>query len=152
MQILRYTLCSLTRTQATNVINAPALSPVQHRALIARVWLVTALACSGSFAAAQATGSEVDAASHLVFESVLDGRCQILSDGGKLRRVLNTHPTRAIRYRAIRVFAGGIRQGRVTGRVPPANEPVKLGCTKVDGRAQDWELERAHFDDKLSDN
>ena len=41
-----------------------------------------------------------------VFESVNDGRCQILSDGGKLRILRNTHDERDIDYRLTRMFAG----------------------------------------------
>lgn len=87
-----------------------------------------------------------DAAAFLELESVLDGRCQILSEGGKLRVIKNTHASRSVRYRLIRMFAGNHPQGRVTGSAPPGAEPVKLGCTRVDGRPQDWIVERARFE------
>lgn len=96
-------------------------------------------------AAAACTGSaDEQAAAHLEFESVLDGRCQILSDGGKLRVMRNNHADRPIRYRLTRVFVGKA-QGLSVGVAPPAGETVKLGCTKVDGRLQEWVVERAEF-------
>lgn len=86
------------------------------------------------------------AAAFLELESVLDGRCQILSEGGKLRVIKNTHASRTVRYRLIRMFAGNHPQGRSIGSAPPGAEPVKLGCTRVDGRTQDWIVERARFE------
>lgn len=96
-----------------------------------------------------ATASEAPgpAAAHLEFESVLDGRCQILSDGGKLRVMRNTHATRTIRYRLTRVFVD-TAQGLSVGEAPAAGEDIRLGCTRVDGRPQDWTVERAEFTDK----
>ncbi len=87
------------------------------------------------------------AADALAFESVLDGRCQILSDGGKLRVVRNTDPARRVRYRLVRVFADTPQAGRVTGELGPGEGPVKLGCTRVDGREQRWEVLSAEFID-----
>lgn len=86
----------------------------------------------------------VSAADFLVFESVADGRCQILSDGGKLRVMRNQHDARPIKYRLTRVFVGK-PQGLSVGVAEPGNALVKLGCTRVDGRVQDWVVERAHF-------
>lgn len=84
-------------------------------------------------------------AAYLEFESRLDGRCQILSAGGKLRVLRNTHTARPIAYRLIRTFAGVRQTGRAMGVAAPDGEPVKLGCTRVDGRLQDWSVERAEF-------
>lgn len=81
----------------------------------------------------------------LEFQSEPDGRCQILSEGGKLRVLYNRHDSRAIDYRLMRVFGDGHRQGRVVGTAPAGGERVPLGCTRVDGRPQDWQLERATF-------
>ena len=81
----------------------------------------------------------------LEFQSEPDGRCQILSEGGKLRVLYNRHASRAIDYRLIRVFGDGHRQGRVVGTAPAGGERVPLGCTRVDGHPQDWQLERANF-------
>ena len=88
--------------------------------------------------------AEGDASDYLTLESVLDGRCQILSEGGKLRVLLNSHTHADINFRLMRVFAGK-PQGLTTGVVAPNNQPTKLGCTRVDGREQDWVVERAHF-------
>ncbi len=84
-------------------------------------------------------------ASFLTFQSEADGRCQILSTGGQLRVLINRHASRAIDYRLVRVFGAGHRQGLVGGTAPPGGERVPLGCTQVDGRPQDWLLERARF-------
>ena len=84
-------------------------------------------------------------AAYLEFESHLDGRCQILSAGGKLRVLRNTHAARPIAFRLIRTFAGVRQTGRAMGVAGPDGEPVKLGCTRVDGRLQDWRVERAEF-------
>ena len=102
------------------------------------------LALAGTCAGVQADESGPDAVSFLAFESVLDGKCQILSDGGKLRILRNTHPDIAVDFRLMRVFAG-VPQGLTTGRAAPAGDPVKLGCTLVDGRNQDWTVDRARF-------
>jgi len=85
------------------------------------------------------------AGDYLAFESVLDGRCHNLSQGGKLRLMRNTHERQPIRYRLIRYFADKRQAGRVTGEIAPGGDPVKLGCTRVDGREQRWEIGRARF-------
>lgn len=93
-----------------------------------------------------AAGADQDSAANFIeFESVADGRCQVLSEGGKLRLLHNRHGERAVAYRLIRVFGQGHRQGQVVGTAPAGGEPVPLGCTRVDGRPQDWALERATF-------
>lgn len=94
---------------------------------------------------AQCATESDPAASFLEFSAESDGRCQILSEGGQLRILRNRHSERAIDYRLMRVFANGRPQNRVVGTAPPGGEPVKLGCTRVDGRPQDWLLERATF-------
>lgn len=104
--------------------------------------LAAVLAAGGTVNAS--SGSD-DAARFVEFESVPDGRCQILSDGGKLRILRNTHDARAINYRVVRIFAGNHRQGLADG-IAPAGETVKLGCTRVDGREQNWTLHRARFE------
>lgn len=109
---------------------------------------VLLLACLASFAAPIPSLAEVPALAakfFLEFQSEPDGRCQVLSAGGKLRVLYNRHESRAIDYRLIRVFGNGHRQGRVVGTAPAGREPVPLGCTRVDGRPQDWQLERATF-------
>ncbi len=86
-----------------------------------------------------------NAEDYLEFESIPDGRCQILSMGGKLRLLHNRHPELAIRFRLVRMFAGNHPQGRSTGAIAAGGKPTRLGCTRVDGRDQDWIIERASF-------
>lgn len=96
-------------------------------------------------ALAAPNASEPTAGGYLEFQSEADGRCQILSEGGRLRVLYNRHDSRSIEYRLIRVFGDGHRQGRVVGTAPAGGERVPLGCTRVDGHPQDWQLERATF-------
>jgi|LNFM01.1.fsa_nt_gb hypothetical protein len=90
--------------------------------------------------ASEAAGSE--AAGALVFEEQLDGKCQILSEGGKLVVLRNTHAGRTVRYRLIRLFAN-VPQSRIDGEIEPGGAPQKLGCNRVGGRQQSWKIERA---------
>ena len=110
--------------------------------------------CAGIVLLAMAAGVRAEtspavaqpaAAGFIEFQSEADGRCQILSEGGKLRVLYNRHDSRAIDYRLMRVFGDGHRQGWVVGTAPAGGERVPLGCTRVDGRPQDWQLERATF-------
>ncbi|MGR8946774.1 MAG: hypothetical protein ACU84Q_01920 [Gammaproteobacteria bacterium] len=97
--------------------------------------------------AAPADGdATADAANYLRFEQLDDGRCHILSQGGKLMVMHSDHEDKAIRFRLIRYFADVRQQGRATGVAVPGEKPVKLGCTLVDGREQRWTVERAHFE------
>lgn len=84
------------------------------------------------------------AASFLAFETVPDGKCQILSEGGKLTLLRNTHPSSTIRYRLLRLFVAR-PQGMMDGEIKSAEGVQKLGCDKVGGRAQTWQVERARF-------
>lgn len=107
--------------------------------------MVLCLTPASSWSAADVGAHEQPTASFLTFQSEADGRCQILSPGGKLRVLINSHATRAIDYRLVRVFGAGHRQGLVGGTAPAGGERVPLGCTQVDGRPQNWLLERARF-------
>ncbi len=89
--------------------------------------------------------AEQSAEGFLEFESVPDGRCQILSKGGKLRTVINNHPDKAIKYRFTRMFAGKRQASMAAGIVEPGDKPVKLGCTEVDGYEQTWEIKVVKF-------
>lgn len=104
------------------------------------------LALCDAAAATPATGSD-EAAAALVFEEQLDGKCQILSEGGKLVVLRNTHVDRAVRYRLIRLFAD-VPQSRIVGEIEPAGVPQKLGCNRVGGRRQSWTIERAALVEK----
>ncbi len=84
------------------------------------------------------------AASFLAFETVPDGKCQILSEGGKLTLLRNTHPSSTIRYRLVRLFVAR-PQGLMDGEIEPAESVQKLGCDRVGGRAQTWQVKRASF-------
>lgn len=84
------------------------------------------------------------AADYLRFDQVPDGRCQILSQGGKLTLLSNTHPTKAIRYRLERLFVER-PQGLMDGVIRGADGAQKLGCDTVGGRAQQWRIKRATF-------
>lgn len=94
-----------------------------------------------------ALASEPPAAadSFLSFESLVDGRCHNLSERGKLRVMRNDHPSLKIRYRLIRYFVDVPQNGRATGIAEPGGDPIKLGCTLVQGRPQRWDIERAEF-------
>ncbi len=81
----------------------------------------------------------------LTVEAQNDGRCQILSQGGKLVVLRNTHPDRSIHYRLVRYFMD-VPQSRIVGAVAPGEEGQKLGCNRVDGRDQFWKIERADFE------
>ena len=78
----------------------------------------------------------------LVFDELTDGKCQILSEGGKLVVLRNSHPERAIRYRLMRMFQE-VPQSRLDGSIAPGEPPQKLGCNRVNGRGQYWRVERA---------
>lgn len=80
----------------------------------------------------------------LEFEEKLDGKCYILSSGGKLVVMHNRDTARSVKYRLVRMFAGAPQMGRTVGTIEPG-EGVKLGCSEVDGHYQEWVVERASF-------
>ncbi|MCC7411288.1 MAG: hypothetical protein IT495_06620 [Gammaproteobacteria bacterium] len=86
------------------------------------------------------------AAQYLELSSVADGKCQIMSAGGKLRLMRNTHPNRALAYRLVRMFADKPQAGLVVGRLEPGEPPIKLGCTRIDGREQRWDIVTAELE------
>ena len=103
--------------------------------------LAVVLCCGwNSGNAAEATG----ASAALRIEAVADGRCHILSEGGQLAVLHNDDPSRTIRYRLVRLFVDR-PQGLMDGEIPPGTTPTKLGCTRVGGRAQTWQVKRAEF-------
>jgi len=106
--------------------------------------LILAFACAiGICHPAWATEPE-RAETFISFEYRADGKCQILSEGGKLVMLHNTHPNREISYRLVRYFAG-VPQTRVFGQLKAADAGEALGCNRVDGRDQLWKVERASF-------
>jgi hypothetical protein len=78
------------------------------------------------------------------FEYRADGKCQTLSEGGKLVVLHNRHLGREISYRLVRYFAG-VPQTRVLGQLKASGTGEALGCSRVDGREQLWKVERASF-------
>jgi hypothetical protein len=88
--------------------------------------------------------AEGTAGSLLALEEVPDGRCQILSEGGKLVLLRNLDPARTVRFRLVRRFTD-VPQGRLDGALAAGDAPLKLGCSRVDGRVQSWSVERASF-------
>lgn len=105
--------------------------------------ILFAMLAFGGYCAAASPA--VDAArAALVLEEQLDGKCQILSEGGKLVVLRNTDPDQAVRYRLVRMFLG-VPQSRIDGRIGPGEAPQKLGCNRVNGRRQSWRVERAAF-------
>lgn len=114
---------------------------------LALTTLVSLLSFS-AFASEQQTPEKTDdPGSYLEFYSELDGKCQILSAGGKLRLVKNNHPDKNIRYRFVRMFSGKPQAGLVIGTLESGGKPIKLGCTRVDGREQGWEIKVARFEE-----
>jgi hypothetical protein len=83
-----------------------------------------------------------EASAMLAFEEVTDGKCQILSEGGKLVLLRNLHPSHAIRYRLVRMFMD-VPQGRLDGEIAAGEATQKLGCSRVNRRVQSWRVERA---------
>jgi hypothetical protein len=105
------------------------------------VALIASSSCEGTNSATR------DARRYLEFETVLDGKCYNLSAGGNLITLRNVHPTKRVDYRLVRVFAEKA-QGLTTGSLEPRGSPQKLGCDKVDGRAQTWRIDRARFNEE----
>lgn len=109
--------------------------------------LIRALLCASllAFGTGLAAAPKDPAKPYLSLTPQNDGKCQILSEGGKLVVLRNTHPDRSIRFRLIRYFMD-VPQSRVVGAIAPGDEGQKLGCSRVDGREQFWKIERADFE------
>ncbi len=113
----------------------PTLFSIQ-RGFPAAILVAASLVLAAPLAAAE------DASALLAFEEVTDGKCQILSEGGKLVVLRNLHPARAIRYRLVRMFME-VPQGRLDGEIAAGDATQKLGCSRVNRRVQSWRVERA---------
>ena len=81
---------------------------------------------------------------YLEFLEQQDMRCYNLSPGGQLRLLKSSHPSHRIRFRLVRYFAAIKQPGFAEGTLEPAGS-LALGCTRVDGREQRWEIYTAHF-------
>ena len=117
------------------------LKIVQARRFFGLKWVLTLLAC-GCFLPVASAEEAAQAALRII--SVPDGRCHILNEGGELTVLHNDDPSRTIRYRLVRLFVDR-PQGLMDGEIPPGPTPVKLGCSRVGGRAQTWQVKRADF-------
>lgn len=84
---------------------------------------------------------------YVEFIANLDGKCYILSAGGRLQSIKNNHLSKTIRYRLVRYFAGKPQPSLVAGTVGPAGQTKPLGCDRVDGQDQTWRLESARYVD-----
>lgn len=101
--------------------------------------------CQGKDQTLSGTTAENPARDYIEFYDQLDGKCQILSSGGKLTLVKNNHPDKKIRYRFVRMFAGKPQAGVVFGILDPADGPLKMGCNRVDDHEQIWDIKVAEF-------
>lgn len=104
---------------------------------------VTLVVLLGLDPARSTASPQQEAASFLRLETVLDGRCHILSEGGKLIVLHNDSP-RTIHYRLARLYVGR-PQGLMDGSIQAGEGPQKLGCDTVGGRPQTWQIKRATF-------
>lgn len=116
-----------------------------------RTWTAIGIAAAAALslgtAAAQAEQGHAssDAASYLELKAQPDNHCMLRDPTGKLVVLINKHPTKAIRYRVVRIFAGHIQPGLGVGVIPAGGEPVPLGCSKIDQHEQSWEVRSAKF-------
>lgn len=155
----RFLLCTLLSTLVlitgfavtaqADALGAAANAPAEHQgspdtATHAAHEATPDDATPASTPASEAADSTFPAETALEFEEKLDGRCYILSEGGKLVVMHNRSPSASVRYRLVRLFADRPQMGRTTGIIGPG-EQVKLGCSEVDGRRQHWRVERAAF-------
>lgn len=101
--------------------------------------------CNDTDQTTSGASAETPARDYIEFYDQLDGKCQILSSGGKLTLVKNTHPDKKIRYRFVRMFAGKPQAGVTYGILVPGEEPTKMGCNRVDDHVQMWDIKVAEF-------
>ncbi len=125
-----------------------------HRLVLPLGWLTLETLVPGICPAEEASSpasaaqQPLSASAELEFQAIDDGHCQNLSEGGKLQVMKNKHPSKPVKYRLVRYFAGTPQPGLIPGVAEPSGEEVKLGCTRVDGREQRWEIQRAVFADQ----
>ena len=116
-----------------------------------RTRIAVALAAAGVLSlgttAAQANqgGASADATAYLELQAQPDNHCMLRDPTGKLVVLINKHPSKAIRYRVVRVFAGHIQPGMGVGIIAAGSDPVPLGCSVIDQREQHWEVRSAQF-------
>ncbi|MGH8602619.1 MAG: hypothetical protein ACREXR_07530 [Gammaproteobacteria bacterium] len=88
-----------------------------------------------------------DPRSYLEFIANSDGKCTILSTGGRLQSIKNNHLSKTIRYRLVRYIAGKPQPSFTSGTVGPVGQMSALGCDRVDGQDQSWRIESARYVD-----
>lgn len=87
-----------------------------------------------------------DPASFLEIYSEFNGRCQGLRRGD-IRMLRNTHPSKTIQYRMVRLLGGHRQASLIQDTITPSDEGQKLGCEVLDDREQTWKVVRASFVD-----
>lgn len=95
--------------------------------------------------AGQNGGKPGDAKSFLELKKQPDNHCMLRDPRGKLVVLINQHPSKAIGYRIVRLFAGHVQPGLTVGVIAANSDPVALGCSIIDNREQRWEVRSAHF-------
>lgn len=78
-------------------------------------------------------------------EIVTDFGADCVSRNALQLLIVNTHPTRPIKAKLFRYY-GDVRQpGRSAYVLEPGDDPLALGCDKIQGRAQYWEITTSNY-------
>jgi len=85
-------------------------------------------------------------ADYLEMYKEFDGRCQGLRRGD-IRMIRNTHPSRSIEFRMVRMLGDKRQASLIRDTIKPRDEGQRLGCEILDGREQTWKIIRARFVD-----
>jgi len=104
-----------------------------------------ALSLSATAAKADQNATTGKAMGFLELQAKLDNRCMLRDPRGKLIVLVNKHPSKAIRYRVVRIFAGHIQPGMGIGVIAAGGASIPLGCSMIDQRKQQWKLRSAQF-------
>jgi len=96
------------------------------------------------FSTADSSDTAEDAVkNHLEF--VIDFGANCTSRNAKQILIQNHHPSRSIKVKLFRFF-GDVRQpGRASYILESGEEPLALGCDKIQGQSQRWEIHKADF-------
>jgi len=91
-----------------------------------------------------AFGATPEAEDHIEF--FIDFGANCVARSAKQILVKNNHPSKAIKIKLVRYF-GDVRQpGRSVYVLPPVTEALALGCDKIQGRTQRWDVHSAEFE------
>ncbi|MBX2869447.1 MAG: hypothetical protein KTR18_12270 [Acidiferrobacterales bacterium] len=123
---------------------APIVSPNKtgnHRRRYILVFLTFLLIPTATLADSSGTaGSAIDQ-----LEFVTDFGANCVARNAKQILIQNIHPSKPVTVKLFRYF-GDVRQpGRASYTLSPGDEPLALGCDKIQGRAQRWEIHKAEF-------